>query len=1022
MRAVEKTYLIGANGEFELRVSEPNGESGLVDGRHVELRRNGDVIRSHGVPNLILADLVESADTVPTRRLERHCTSNEALRTAISDLRKDLHPLKVIQTVQREGYRCIAPIVARRSLPELPVDLRLPDWTPTVRREEYFDQISATSLRKFVANIVGPTSSGKSRVAYDFASASRDSDRYSGVIWFRLESDSTFVELIKRLGDLFEIERGRRELFAVLERLNLLLVIDGLNHRNVDAIVPHLNVANTMPGPLRLLTTSSVRLESESIEIGALAADEILSLLDLHGVAHDDAPAELADTQIEVYPGELCRWIAAGSTSKRAPILSNQDVLELLSGEERDALAALRLVGPTIQLKYARLVLEKINGVGPYRDILDRLTSVFVLEKIDPDTWYCKVPEDQPIGSHMHTKLQRELHLAYAKQLDREMIGSSGLPDNPTVEECTAVFRICRAYQLSVSHFKRKNFLLKWLSKELRSQAMIGELAVLCRNEVSYNTHRPLWNDLRLAQCLHIQGKLEEEFEVLANLFYALIDRTHVRPDLWVSFCRTFSELLIDLGHPTAALKLLDSVLEEVVVSRLPATVATHTISAVSYALTNADKESEAIHLNENVLGSRFGTLVPTLGDALRKIRIGIARRQLGDLAPAIESLLAATEAIASLDRRAYSWACINLARCYCDSGQLEEMTRWLDESLEINASSGLVDVHLSSHYREMKRYISDPEMTDRIGFELTRLEPYEKSKKTLGRDVLAHTTTNHIFIELGLETATPYEFDRSRYAVFNIAEPHKIRSRFNRNLVRRLIDGDPEKVLTDIYSSNSVTRAIRTPVLNQLITRICTRNKFLAKKFVYPHVDTIKTSNNSVVLHFAKFFERIGDIATARELLTTIEGLDTFDYFNVSANCLAHDGEQFDRAYEMFENALDAAWTNNQRAKAKNNMAYLIYRHGRAELFQEAAELCEQAIEESRPRNKRWPQRLLFILRLETAGENKIVEELNKHLDQNVMSIRETTRAISDIQDRKVRDGTRRLFSQVLRDRGIET
>ncbi|HLP48140.1 MAG TPA: TIR domain-containing protein [Candidatus Kapabacteria bacterium] len=214
--------------------------------------------------------------------------------------------------------------------------------------------------------------------------------------------------------------------------------------------------------------------------------------------------------------------------------------------------------------------------------------------------------------------------------------------------------------------------------------------------------------------------------------------------------------------------------------------------------------------------------------------------------------------------------------------------------------------------------------------------------------------------------------------------------NKFTTDLLIKKIKQNPRQTLEDLFAAFSPTDIFKDLLLNRFINEAC-RADSAGLEYIIPHVETIGSQKDSVIIYYARLFEYNGAAATALKILENIK-TPSFDFYNIKANCFKT--TDFSQALELYKKALETTTDKDpgQKAIVWNNIAQLIFDHKQTALYDEAIAYCRAALKIRSYYQFPYPGDLLILFTieqspLETVKEN--IENILKtyHINKNALT-----------------------------------
>ena len=876
-------------------------------------------------------------------------------------------------------------------------DLSPPPLLHYVNRTNELAQLSELSENNFCIVISGPPNSDQNDLVHQF-SASSEQGGGRRVLWKELSPDSQFLDLLAALGRVDQplncpVDSVLSELPRWLEVTNSLLVISGLEAENQETFAPFLRRVSRMPGPCRIVVSASIIVDGAvTHNIAPLTGPEAIAILKGIGAKFD--PTEVTSIASEVnLTSHLLRQTAASlrevSKETLQASLSNQSSMLLNEQPQvlKEVYDVLQIINVDFDYELVTEILAALGSLKTAGSVIDELNRLVLIRQISARKWRVGADEGATIGRFLTIEQIRSVLISLAAHFRKKCRGRKMKRSELSGEDCANLLAACRLLQLA-DHDERQRY---WLMNQFTSKMERGgahkqlepiyEYEVLASKDSSGAFGRP-WDALKFARLLFVIGKNDQALRVVSDLFYQINRPPDVRSDeLFLSLMRLLAEILTELGHARVAIKIIDAALEGVDMAQISSTASTAAVSVLSWAMAQDGKTSGCIELNQVILGRNFSGLQSAFSANISSIRVGVAHCLSGRLSEGIKCLERASSFFAKNDVRAYVWSTANLARFQLLARRIDAAGESLEKAVNAASLHGLANRELLSIYREFKAHVGLEHLEPFMIAEIRRLESYEREWDKVGRVILNSRLVEHVLLELQIDLEEEFEFQIEKYELLSFASPHAIRSRFNQTLVNRLKEADLESTLDGLMSTKGPNAVFRNHLYNRVIVEACRETAILAKKYVLPNKKVIGSQTDGIILLYARLLERLGAPLDTKDLLDAVRSKSSFSYYNIAANCEAHDNP--DLALELNDMALKAARSSQQRAQILNNKASIVYDHEFRHLYHQATEWCEGAISASRKPAFVWPRNLLLQLKLCQSPLSLIDEVIVAHRER---------------------------------------
>ncbi|MCP5366749.1 MAG: hypothetical protein H6907_10090 [Hyphomicrobiales bacterium] len=918
--------------------------------------------------------------------------------------------------------------IPANSLPESP-GLRLPSPQPhdlspppcrnAVSRPAHVCETRSLASTYFGVVVEGRAKSGKRYIVHEFVSSLAEQTR---ILWYNLTSDTVLRDVLARL-QLVEpgltIVAGQ-EISNLIEWLlstSTLLVLDGLDRENNRSFSQLLRLTARLPGPCHIVACSHVKLGGEnSHEIGPLTFEEATAFLRQLNIAHEPAEVRAAAADGTLWPYALTKAAALFGTVNSdhlaaATTILNNEIIAGLPSDDQNVMEVLHVINAEFDTAVVSEILHELQLDIPVHQLLDRLQSVFLVKQSSASTWQLESGTNEMSARHLPEGKLTEVLLRLARHYESKAVQNGRLPRELALGDCMHLFASCRLLQLAQADKRKREWLRNAFSRSLERFGAFRQLSFLYQYELEESGGADLWMQFRYARMLFATGKYEQALESIDTAFHTMIGALTERDEgLYISILRLLAEVLVELGHADMALKILDGSLERADIKEIEGTLAIQAVSVLSWALTKAGMPEACIDVNDDILNKRFEGLTLPFSRAVSDTRVGVACRQLGQLEESVTALGRASVFFRDVDARAYGWSTTNLAYSLHLSHQFDDAQTAVGNAVETNAANGLFNAEMASIYTMFLNDERYAELHPAIASEIERTAEYEAERQRVASDMPNSRLLQHVMLDLEIDAAEPYEFDKAKYELFSLTRPHSIRSKFNQNLIRRLRSVDVEPILDKIFANKSKEAIFRSPIYNRVIINAAKDIPVLGKKFINPFIELISKQVDGVLFSYARYFEAIGDIMNSELLLEHVRRKESFSYYNIKANCTSKTDPIL--ALSLNDKAIEYCRFRQQKAQILNNKATIVYEHEMRLSFAEAMDWCEQSIRNATKSGFFWPRNLLLKFKLLTCEFDEIGSVVRGHVDRFHIGIPNLRKIVAEVKPRKRREEALRVVA----------
>ena len=780
-------------------------------------------------------------------------------------------------------------------VPFVPIDLTPPEFSNSVPRPNAVAALSAGAAEHFAAIIEGRPRSGKRYLARQYVEAQPQATR---VFWFDLTPSSEFQDVLTALAFADPPFQARLD-FAIaslaswLRSTNVILVLAGLEPANISTFIPLLQLLSRQPGPCRLLATSSVRIAGiNTYELGGLSGEEAVAFLSLLGISFDPGEMRLLAKRTQLTPYSLRQAAVSFGTVSSARLAelgdpSRASLVARLPEKLRPVYEVLQVLNVKLDVAVVAELLRALRVDQAPIDVLNELERMMLVRRTTAHSWRLDSGEADGVGHYIGIDELRTVLVQLAAFYRAKVERNGRMPDELNDRQCLNLFAACRLLQLAESDWRQRRWLKNRFSTPMERKGAHRQLLPIYEYEAT--SSQDPWEAFRYARCLFVVGRLNHALRVLDDLLHDLFeDHEHDDEGLFLSAMRLLSEILIETGHPELAVRVTNAALEHADVADITVSICTSTVSLLSWALARAGMPDACIALNQEILDRNFRGLAAPFSRYISAIRVGVAKRDLGQVLESIELLEGARDYFAVEDARAFAWSAAHLAISLDAQGDVEGAERALRSAIEVNASHDLASGEALGTYRRFLDAAAYPRLQSALKSEIDRLEGFENEWTMVSQRIPNLRIVTHSLLQLDVDLAKPYEFNLVKYELLSFESPYAITSRFNRSLIKGLRQADIEATLDDIFAANTPQAIFQRHLYNRVIVEAYRDSVVLIKKFVTPFLEAIGERSDSILFLYARLFEGAGKCSQARELLAKVRNKESFSYHNILANCMA--------------------------------------------------------------------------------------------------------------------------------------
>jgi len=894
-----------------------------------------------------------------------------------------------------------------------PVDLCPPPCVNSVSRPTHVAMIKDLADIYFGVVVEGRHKYGKSYIAREFITWHAGEQR---VLWYNLTPGGELKDVLARLSSIEQplVAWPGHPIPSLLEWLrttDTMLVIDGLDHTNQHSFSPLLQLISRVPGPCRIVVTSSIRSAgANAYEVGPLSGDEAIAILgqlktvydrnEIRAMANEGALSPFALRQAAARFGQVNRqYLTVGMNALHT------EMVALLPQDLRSVIEVLQVLNAEFDLGVLSEVLDELQVRDTPQQVLTKLENVLLIKHTSAGTWRLEASKSELTPIYLSTERLSAVLVRLARHYRGKVARGGGIPRDLTLADCMNLFAACRLLQFARSDKPERDRLRLAFATAMERYGAFRQLALMYLFELEEGELSDEWLRFKYARALFVIGRYDDAIAVLDAALRKLVgDADERNEDLYLSLCRLMAEILIEVGQTGVAVKVLDGALDNADVANLGGVICVQAVSVLSWALVKANMPKECIELNDDILDKQFEGLALPFSRQVSNIRVGVALRDLRRVPESIASLNEACRFFEKEDARAYAWGMAHLAVSLHLAGDFAEARRALQGAIETNATNNLFNSELDATYQMFALHPEYVNLAPALLSERERIASFELKRLDLGRRLADTKLVEHVLLDLGVKAAEPFTFDKAKYELFSLSSPHAMASKFNKNLVARLREANIELVLERIFTAKPIVAIFRSHIYNRIITVACKDAQVLAKKFIYPHLDTIEKQTDSILFLYARYFEASGDLRSAERLLENVRWKEeSFSYYNIKANCASHE-EPF-VALKLNDEALRLCRSRQQRAQILHNKASIVYNRGIRDMFEEAKEWCDRSTRLATKRPFHWPRNLLLKLSLATCESEGVEDVILAHRERFRVPTPILVKVVSEVKNHRLRE-----------------
>ncbi len=546
--------------------------------------------------------------------------------------------------------------------------------------------------------------------------------------------------------------------------------------------------------------------------------------------------------------------------------------------------------------------------------------------------------------------------------------------------------------------------LLRINSLALKRCGKHSELAELCLLDVKRKASSNMYPTLTYSQVKLTKRELIKAFNALQQQIIRNPRLKKNRPQMRLLFSRTYSEILIEAGHSSLAIKLLEGILSSSEMARTKYNNVSHALGVLAKSyLTNGDIE-EAIDLYKANLAEAELTNNKQ-GIAIAQMNYGISLLKLENEKHNEDMFLLAKDAFHNVDIRAEAWAKLYISyfRILHSQEDYEELAQ---EALEYNAIHHQCSREYSILLSSMKQLLAkDTNLYKNVTNEIERCSNSIKLEVLTEQNLIdAENTVNAIIYKTTKKGADPLNF---RVSLGGFKARSVLVKSFKNSL-------NTEKIEEYLLKISKDTNSIANTFYNDLLILLCKKKPSLISKYILPKLSSIADQSDSIKLFYARFFESERLTKECSELLARVEDKNDYAYLNCQANFFATKLSTFPEALIFYKKAFHSTRISQNKAISLCNMAHVIHEHRQKGLYSKAIEYCDESITYRSGSNFFYPASLKIAIMIELANFDEIESIITKGIKELGLYGKSIEYALGKIHDRAKLKRTQQIIEGV--------
>lgn len=490
----------------------------------------------------------------------------------------------------------------------------------------------------------------------------------------------------------------------------------------------------------------------------------------------------------------------------------------------------------------------------------------------------------------------------------------------------------------------------------------IQSCLVLCEIESAINVvHRKLVSDPRLET-------------------YSPIDRA--------AFLRTYAELLNAAGWANLSVELLEILLNSGLVSKIPHAHLSHMMNSLSDSYLSIDNVIDAYDIAKDNYDEQCLTN-NEYGVAISGTRLGIALLASSKADDAISLFEDSAAFFRGFDQRACAWAELYCHICALRLG--EERTNHLKSAMSFYSSVNHSSNELLTLMKEAKIEGNGWQKDyDKI------LDRYEAQ--------IAECIISDDYVSFAKDFCNAFKampiFPGANAINHRVSKgDFRQNSLLTNSFLRSLNKKGKSKYLNKIASTN---RFYLSPFYNKLFRYLTYKRPDLVKEIIFPKLDEISLTTDSIRVFYARLLERHEFIKKANTLLESVEDKSQYRYLNNKANILARQLSTLNNALNYYMLAVDATEKDQEKSVAYNNHARAILQKKVKSKYEDAEKTCRLSLEHRLNERFFGPVQTLILLSIDKNNLSDTTTVLTEFQKEFCLTSGQLRKIINDINNKK--------------------
>lgn len=879
---------------------------------------------------------------------------------------------------------------------------RSPDFEDLLERTSWLDKLYNKTEKSRIVVVDGISGVGKKSLVFTLQNKLISSGRYRHILWRKFEPNDSLQKLFFEVENIIPFENSHVNAKALhltnyLKENQLLLILYGLEKIDEQSFENLFSILSPGTGNAQILlirdnlTNFSFFPVENRITLQGLSREEISELCQKNNLAIDELTligwkertggipfyinSLIKEKKVSVNDHDYAVIIADAEIDLDYKV---KDWCKELKAEEKKLLQLISLY----QISFSEADIQALSqkaDINDYYKAFSVLKDYHIVYPVPHKKWQVLAPIAAFYSCKYEIHSQQKMHGIIADYLTQ--VTSPAQLKTLSRDQLYLQF-LSISHSLQSSDFEKSTNILEAIIPLLKKHNFYPHLyQILTLYEKKKTNHNSHWKTWHLAHCCFVLGYFSECTRLLSNCINKSEALHYHRIDIdsglsfFIKTFLLFSELVNTVISPQEAYKIIAESLSVFEMPEIEWLTRSHALTVLSGHLADLGNYRKSKEINETLLKEDYDGSI--LSKAINHTHIGIAEYYSKDYTMAETSLIKASVLFSeAADSRGIVWCSMHLILTKIklkkkisvaeikkiieikETGQLfiRQFDKWL-ETVNTGTTDNLI-----------KELISEKLATARVQEEDVFHRTDEDRLKSLIVTVnrfMAKTPRNPFDLDTLINPIS--ETDMPLGSVLLSSMIKSIR-KDPYSYLEKLKSKKPQ----DIFLNNKINKAI----LGCLA--MYEYQYMIINELILPNIDfiiSLESNYDEIKIRYSRALHNFGDQDNAIRILGAVaEEHRHFFYLNTMANCLWKKGDRI-KSESFYEFAGDAAKTTKEKGIHYHNQALRIYESQNAEKYEEAKNLCKQAINIRKEEHWfiKYPVSTLVLLEIETTDSDRV-------------------------------------------------